>query len=760
MKINQLIGTSVLAFLAASGTSALAQPVPSSSSEAPSEVDEEEVEGAEILVFGRLRGVGESVQKVPIAITALDSEMLRAANSIDIADLGSLAPNVQTPLVGNTAAFPNFSIRGIGVNTSLRSVDPAVNIIQDGMVIAFQAGALASTFDLEGVEILRGPQGVLFGRNATGGAIALRTRRPGEDFRFYGYASYGNFNTVDINASVEGALAGPNILGKLAVIYRRSDGFVKNTNQGTFVPAPGNPSGAPVLHEEGYVGALDQLTIKPTFQLDFSDATKLVIFTQYQRFNDDGASGPRNFVPPPGNTTVPLQTQFGFTPPTGKYTTNLLDPGYLRLRAGHVIGELTNELGAAQLVTIAAYRRINYDATSPLNGSPFVLFITPDNRDDNKQISLESRLNVPFADDKFEFLLGGFYLRAETDVEFFSITTNAPANPLTRSYATAPFSQDTVAHAAFANLDWHLTDRLTISAGGRYSTEEKDFTGSPNTPCIGESFANCPQTFTNVKKRWNNFSPRFVANYELDNLLLYASYVEGFRSGNFNSRVRVAAGFTPANPESVASYEVGLKSTLFDRALRLNLSAFQSDYKDIQQVLTTSIGGAASVQSLFNAASARIKGLEAEIVVRPVRGLQLETNLGYTDAKFRTFTIPVAGVGDATKLRFARIPKYTASVAAQYTHDMSDDRSVNGRIAYDWKSSYVTDLQNTPALEQGSYGLLNASLTYEQDGWSVGIFGRNLTNVEYFDLGSRSVAYVAYGGQARTYGIRASFEFN
>jgi len=727
---------------------------------APPEKAAEDTGIADIVVFGQRRSAGESAQKVPIAITAVDARLLRDANTVDITSLGSLAPNVQTPTVGTTPGFPNFSIRGIGVNSSIRSVDPAVNIIQDGMVLAYQAGSLASTFDLEGVEVLRGPQGVLFGRNATGGAISLRTRKPQEKFQFLADVSYGNFNSLDVNASVEGKLGSDAVLAKLAVLYRRTDGYITNTNKGIFVPAPGNPTGAPILHRTGQIGGLDELTIKPTFTFKISDATELTLYTQYQRYNDS-ASSPRNFVSPTG-PTVPLQTVYGFTPTAGKYETNLVDDGYLRLREWHAIAEMVNTIGAAKLTTIAAYRKVSFDSTVNLSGSPFTLFFFPDNQEDNKQYSFESRLNVPFAKDRLELTAGVYYLNSKINVLENRQQAGGAASPLTFIFTRGTFSQETEALAGFANIDWHVTDRLTLSAGGRYSSEKKDFTGAPLTTCVGQSFANCPQTFASRSKRWSDFSPRAVANFQItDRILLFASYTQGFRSGNFNSRVTNVAGFQPADPETVNSYELGMKGDFLDRKLRVNISAFSEDYRDIQQVLTANIPGSGPVQTLLNAASARIKGVETEITIRPTAAFQIEANFGYTDAKFRTFTVPIPGVADPTKLAFGRIPKYTATVAASYHFGLPGlPGKINARLAYDWRSSFYSDLQNTPELRQKSYGLLNANLNYDAGKWSLGIFARNLTNVEYLDVGGRNLAYVSWGGQPRTFGVRATLKID
>lgn len=714
----------------------------------------------DIVVFGQRKSVGQSAQKVPIAVSAFDPALLRAASTINVTDLGALAPNVQTPTAGTTPGFLNITIRGIGINSSLRSADPAVNVIQDGMVLAYPAGSIASTFDVESVEVLRGPQGVLFGRNTTGGAIALRTRRPQANFQMLADVSYGNYNTLNAAASVEGAVnADGAILAKLAVIYQRSDGFFENTNEGVWTAAPGNPTGAPINHATGHLPGQDELTFKPTFVFRLDDRNTLTLFTQYQRFND-GATAPRNFLPT-GANPLPLGTTYGFTPTATGYRTNIAGGGYLRLREGHVIAELENKIGAATLTSTAAWRKIDMTSTVDFYGGPIPLFFLPDNPESSTQYSFETRLNVPLIEDRLDLTSGLFYLQYSADLtERRRFLTSIQTTPYTYRFAELKFHQNSRSYAGYLNLDWHVTDRATLSAGGRYTIDKKDFTGAPLVNCIGQSFANCAHTFYTVNKKWTNFSPRVVLNYQGDDVLLYASYTKGFRSGNFNNRVSdfvgfTAAAFTPANPETVDSYEIGMKSDMFDKRLRLNVSAFREDYKDIQQVLTLNLVGLPSIQTLLNAATARINGLEAEVIAQPIPALRLEGNFGYTDAKFKTFNVTVPGVSNPTDLKFARVPKYTASVAANLTIPVADNK-VEGRVSYDWRSGFFTDLANNPLTYIDGYGLMNASLTYDAGKWTVGLFGTNLANVDYAIAKGFSFAYAKWGGAPRTFGLRVT----
>lgn len=756
---------SISALLATTSFQAHAQvaaPTPDPTPAVPAMAQSAPANGGEqvqdIVVYGQRRAFGESAQKVPIAITAVDQRILSATNSVSIQDIGALAPSVQTASAGTTAAFPNFSIRGIGITSAIRSIDPAINIIQDGMVLAYPAGALAPTFDLDSVEILRGPQGVLFGRNATGGAISLRTRRPSDEFGIRLDLAYGNFNEFDANASIEGPLGTPDALGKIAILYRSNTGRYKNTNEGVFVPALGNPTGAPSNHPVSHIGDIDELTIKPTFLFKVGDGTTLTLFTQYQRFNDDGPI-PRNFAPPPGLATTQSSTDFGYTPTTKGYDTNIGDVGYLRLREGHVIAELVNDIGPGVLTTVGGWRYVRYDSTINLVGTPFPGLIVPDNRERNTEWSVESRYNVKLLDN-LELTSGFYWMQSDVDVLEKRNSAGPPGNPLRRRFVEGSFSQRTDAIAGFANLDWQITEKLKLSAGGRYSSEKKSIDYTPLAACTDDTYSVCGTTDLSSSRRWHKFSPRAVLTWTpADRILFYTSYTEGFRSGNYNPRTTdtTGVGVGPANPETVKAYEIGAKTDLFDRKVRFNLALYQSDYHDIQQIVT--VPGVAIVQMLVNAANARIRGVDAELTVKPIHSLELNANVGHLDAKYRTFDVPILGVSDPQSLQFPRIPKWTVYLAGTYTQDIpSLDATLSMRVSYDWRSHFFTDFLNTPGLDQKSYGLTNANLTFSRDNWSASIYGRNLFNVNYADTYGQTFAWVAYGGAPRTYGVRLTWK--
>lgn len=715
---------------------------------------------SDIVVYAQRRSAGAELQKVPMSVTAVDASTMAAAHTVDLRDIGRLVPNAQLDGVGTFPGFANFFMRGVGVSTSIRSIDPAINVIQDGMVIGYQAGAVLDTFDLEGVEVLRGPQGVLFGRNASGGAVVLRSRRPGNSTEVHADLTIGNSNTFDTHASIEGGLVPDLLNGRISFSMRRNSGFFDNTTKGTFVAVPTNPNitGQPIQHQTGGIPKTREYIVKPTFVLKPGTGTTLTLFTQYQNYDDGG--GPSYAYIPKQGTLSALQTAWGYYPTTGKYETNITTEGYTKIEAYHAIGEVVQTIGDKDSLTVTgAYRHIAYDSTLNVSGDPFDLTVFPNGREKNEQTSAEARYNGHVTDN-IEILLGGFYFDTTTNVQEYRVVRNNPLST-NRLYQINIWDQDVRSYAFFGNVDWRVIPTLTLSAGLRYSNDRKHMHIIPLASCTGQNFQGCPTTYFDSTKTWDNFSPRFVANYQpTDDFTFYASYSKGYRAGNFNARATTQdAAITPANPETVGAYELGAKTQFLDRHVRFNLTGFSEKYDDIQRIVQGSANGQA-VQSLFNAASATIKGVEVETSVLPFHGLRFDGTLGYTHAKYNSFVgltgLP-AGIS-ATDLEFDRVPKWTYHIEGSYTHDIGSGR-LSGRVAYTHRSHVFTDVNNTPELEQDAFGILDASLSYDRGALKISVFGRNIGNTFYADIRSRGTGYQAYGGSPRTYGVQAGYTF-
>jgi iron complex outermembrane receptor protein len=713
----------------------------------------------EITVSAEKKSTNQRLQDTPISITAITPQAMDDLHITDVTDIGRMAPNVELDGVGTFPGFANFTIRGIGVTTSVRSVDPAVNIFQDGMVIAYQAGAVLDTFDTESVQILRGPQGVLFGRNSAGGSVLLTTPLPTKDFHYGGDLTYGNFDEFDAHLVVQGPLLGSTVFGKVAVSERSNSGYFQNTTGGTFVPAPENPSGDPVQHATGNIPKTQEVVIKPTFLIDFNDDMQLKIFTQYQRYADGGGAS-RAYIPSQGVLT-PLETVFGYYPPTAKYTTNLADPGYTDITAGHFIAEYDWNIGNGTWTTTAAYRAVQYDATLEVDGTPFNLIVFPDNKENNNQESLESRYNGKIGD-QIEYVAGTYLFTDISRVtEKRALSGFLVGEPLTDTFDELnQWRQDDSTAALFGNVDYKVLPQLTLTAGLRYEYEYKKMHIIPLAPCAGENFTGCPSTYYDSQKHWEGLTPRFVASYAIaPDVMAYMSYSKGFTAGNYNARApTLATALVPTAPETVDAYEVGLKSQWFDRRLQANLSLYDNGFNNIQRTVDTT-NGTQPVQTLLNAANATIQGAELETSALLFKGFKVNLTAGFTDGRFNRITGLPAGV-DGTELQLDHVPKWTYDIGGKYEFNVPGLPGSFGLATdYAWRSMVYTDLYNTPQLIQAAYGLLNASVNYTDGPYQVRFFGRNLQDTDYVFIRSPGFGYQEYGGQPRTYGVEVAAKF-
>jgi len=726
----------------------------------------------EVTVFAERKAEGQKLRDVPMSVSAINGDIIDAAKLRSVVDVGRLSPNTQLDPVGTFPGFSNFSIRGVGNSNSTRSIDSPVNVIQDGMVIDYQAGAVLDTFDLESVEILRGPQGVLFGRNASGGAVVLRSRRPTGESNGHVDLTLGNANAREINAALEGSLVPDKVAARVAVMYRKNDGLFENTLKGTFVAVPNCPpapipagaicnvnniTGAGVSHATGPISGIDRLVIRPTVVFTPSDAVTFTLLTQYQNYDDGGGVARAAF---PSNGVIQNQQRlWGFTPKPGKYEANVQNTGYTKIEAWHAIGELEWRLGAGTWTTIAAYRDLTYKATLHVSGDPFDTLVFPNNVEKADQTSLETRFNGSFGD-KVDYLVGAFWLDAKADVRERRESRTNTSTAIT--YFDSPWTQDSTSKAVFANLDYKFTDQWTASAGVRYTEDDKDISLRPLVSC-GATPTGCDAlAYIPDSRSWSNTSPRVVLRYKpTEEMNFYASYSEGYRAGNYNARVgTVQALRTPANPETNQSIELGFKGEFLDRRLRTNLAIFNADYTDIQRTATV-LNSVPSISTLTNAGQATIRGFEVDASWLPIDALRIDLAYGKTDATYDELVGVTCPCGDklvATDLDFDKLAPWTASIAATWTTNVGEG-SLATRVSYARRPEYDTDFRNTVALRQEAFGLLDASISYDLGPWTFSVFGRNLENSVFVDIRSLGLGYQDYGGQPRTYGISVGRSF-
>jgi iron complex outermembrane recepter protein len=714
-----------------------------------------------VVVYAQRKSAGEAVQVVPIAEMAIGGQTLSEQHIQDLTQVGRLMPNVDLQQAGTYPLYPNFNIRGVGNVQSTRSIDPAVNIVQDGMVIGYQAGAVLDAFDLESIEVLRGPQGVLFGRNASGGAVVLRTPLPTDYYKGDADLTIGNANTIIFKGDVGGPIVDDKILGKIAIMSNNNTGLYDNTTNGTFVPTALNPCGCSPQHSTGGTGAIHEFIAKPTLLFNIDDDAQLKLFTQYLQANDGG--GLLRAVNIPGAPALPSQSLLGYTPSNAAYTENLVIPGGVHVQEQHAIAELDlNSIFGGTLTTTAAFRTVRYDNTTNSDGTPFNLVLFPNNAERNHEVSFESRYNGSIGD-QISYLAGVFLYESDDAVREQRALTGLAVGKAFSETADelTVWTQSDKTAAAYANVDYTPFDGLTLSAGVRYGYEGKNFDDIPLGLCAGTPFVGCPSTFYSSSKHWFSLDPRFVASYQIaPDHLVYVSVSKGDRAGNYNGRATtISAATVPTNPEKVWNYEIGTKNEFFDRRLRVNLTGFYEDYSNIQETVTVTFANQPAVQTLANAASAYVYGaeLEASFLVTPE--LRLDATAGVLRSHYNSFVGLATGT-DISKLQFEYVPDISTDIAATYTTEIPGiDGSFEARAAYHWQAADYTDILNTPIFRQNAYGIVDASLAYTKDDWRISAFGRNLQNTVFSTVITRGLSYFEGGGQPRTYGVEISYHF-
>ena len=717
----------------------------------------------------------QNILDVPIAITAISGDELdeRAANSV--AEAIIYAPNVTSTPGPNGGDDGGFFIRGVGQLDNSIAVDPGVGVYIDEVYIARLQASSIDLLDIERIEVLRGPQGTLFGRNTIGGAVSVVTQAPSfNDVSGRVRGILGSRDRYDLAASINLPVAEQAAL-RASVFTRQQDGFGENVN-----------TGATYGDIEEYGGRL-RFRFEPTERLEVNLSGDLLIgrgspaHTVLRAYNP--AAGIVVPVPPPGRpfflpgvspTGVPLPADVGLdrsadrsqnfvsTPPI-----NDVDNFGLSM---NIRAELTDSL---LLRSITSWRSYEEQTFNDFDGSAYVLYDNS-NAIDQEQFSQELQLAGDFGDTA-QFLLGAYYFKEDVSnrVELCTGTT-APRGVDRCLRSINDIALDIESFAVFGQASVALTDWLEVFGGARWTSETKtqsflsilDNTDGVVTllppfvmPPPGTTRVALP--FTTVENTFEAFTPKVGVNVELnENIRLFASFSEGFKSGGFTGRPSNAL-IEPYDPETVESWEIGFKSELLDRRLRLNGSVFTSDYKDIQLLVFTPISGLFETR---NAGDARIRGFELEANARIKDGFNIYANVGHLDAQYQRLSPQVANITLDTPLPLTA--SWTWSAGGQYIIPMGSDGSeLRFRADYNYRTKVSYQLEADPLEVQAGFGLLNTRATFAfPDDWlDVSVFVTNLTDEEYFasaqdTLAGNGTAFASIG-KPREWGLELNFRF-
>ena len=733
-----------------------------------------------IITTSTKRAQAQAAQTVPVAGTFLTADMISLNQYNDFLEIARMVPNANFRETNTFPGVQRFWLRGVGVTFSVPNFDPVIGVISDGVYIAQNIAAILDTFDMESVEVLRGPQGTLFGRNMAGGAVLARTRRPGtdEDVRAIGKFIYGKHNRIDAAFSVSAPIVRDKFAAKLAVQYRDREGWINNLYEG------GKP-----------IGDVRTLHIKPILVFTPSENLDITILGEYFQRRGDGAVA-MSFPPGPNleGITNPLLPEGGRA-----WNETWIEQDRLPSHSDHdnwrLTAEINYDMGHGTLTSITGYMEVDALSGADFDGLPPPVMVSETRiYIASEQFSQELRYASDFSD-KFDFTVGLYYFeqdlfygeqrlqgsRIGRDIQGVQL----PGNPDGLG-APGHSRLDHKNFAAFLETHTKLTDQLTLTVGGRYSVEKKEaWVGFVNgTSCVSSGYAfmglkefECLYgpadgfDFTD-KETWKNFAPKIVLDYQVnDDVLLYASWAVGHRSGGWSFRASVRdllrdrPGFY--DRERVSSYELGVKADWADDRLRTNLAVFYSDWKDIQRNLQVGVEGGDIFQFTLNAEKSWVWGIEFETnailatdFLTSGDSLRFDGSLGWIDSGYDSF-VDFDGdqIDDGPDAIFDS-PDLTAYLGLTYEHPVGNGGGyMTWRVSYNYTSQYWTDPKQLNNLAHySSKDIMDLFVRFDSgdDRWHASFFVKNALNDQFYESRVTFVANsfgVALPGMPRTWGI-------
>ena len=765
----------------------------------------------EIVVTAQKRE--QSLQDVGVAVITVSGETLDQMNVTNSTQLAELTPNMSISSDRPNQSFP--SIRGVGSAVRAPGVDQGVAIYLDGVQVDSGGANLFSVIDLAQVEVLKGPQGTLYGRNAIGGVINMTSTRPSEEFQGNIKAGLGSDGYTELGGTIEGSLVDDVLTGRISAVYKENDDYTENVFPGV----------------DGY-GSQENTNVRAT--LSYTPTDRLQADLTFDHSNIEGDSTPWQTVAsdsgllgPVSNGQAIAGVLAGIVVPS--YTENdndirSLNHNFDSVASSEINGvalKIKYELSdTMELVSITGGRDTTYISTEDLDASPNSYLDVVSNNDFE---SFTQEFQLQYSSDNLTGVVGFFYADSELD-NTFSVDAFREFNVLGGSApATTNRISNTESFALFTQWDWNVTDNLKLIAGLRYGESEKDvsltqttFTDIPfaaqlagldqcfvNAPGVNpEDQPACLTAFVPARvgsnsgsAEFDRVSPKIGLTYQAtDDVMLYGSITEGYRDGGLSGDIRTFSRF---EEEVLTSYEVGVKSELVDGTVRLNASVFYYDYEDLQLELSDITAAGDIVMTVLNAGEAKLSGAEVELLWAATDNFTLGVNVGVLDTEYDTVAqapgVDIGFLKDGNE--FPQAPSKQLSIVPQYSFEAFGgelnwrteinyaDESfedfenggfagadagtltgvgiVNNGFAFD-PSLIVSsgDLVDTEIKESST--LVNTSLSYIRDNYEVTLWARNLLDEDVVDqrryISGVVQTQVRYGNP-RTFGINAKYRF-
>ena len=706
----------------------------------------------EIIVTARKKE--EPLQETPVTITALTDAKIQKLYATDLKDLGMSVPN----LVINQAASGSFSnsaavfMRGIGNSDIDSTIDPPIGIFIDGVYVPRSSNSNLDLFDVEQVEVLRGPQGTLFGRNTTAGAIVVRSKRPTGEFGAKARLTMGEYGRRDLRVAVETPLS-DTVNAKISVLQQKSDGFYK----ARYLTHPDYSVQGQMSYEyDGDyqdTGGDDLFSVRPMLEFNPNENFTLTLIGEYSK--------DRSEPTPAINAAKPnmvLSRVYG-RPGTGysNIGTYNFGPGYIHADIKGLTAEAVWELEGGTLTSITNYRETEYQYKGEIDWTDAPMFGIV-RTEPHEQKSTELRYNTDLSD-RLSLTAGIYYFEQEYELRRDTFINTSGAF---LAHIIGVTTQTHEQQSVFADLTYAISDRLNFSFGGRYTKEEKSFMQKPFS--VGNQAAEIYKD-----DEWSNFGPKVGIDYQIDeDKLLYATLARGFKSGGFNGRGGTPTTLGPFDEESVDALEIGLKAD-WGSTLRTNVAFYLMRFEDLQRTVIRPLinCGCPNPQETItaNAAEAEIKGIEIEIEWVPSDNFNLGVALAFNDAGYEEYFADVFGTGaqDYSGLPLQNAPDITAAINMSYSIDMANNASTVINLGWQYHDDLNASVTGYAPADIDARGLLNASIDYipAEGNWRISAYGKNLADdVDKIAVTNVSVLFdLAFYSNPRVLGVELAWEY-
>ena len=676
----------------------------------------------------------ETLQEVPIAVTAFSAQKLDDFNVEDLSDLDAQVPNLTVYAARGSSSTITAYIRGVGQADPLWGVDPGVGIYLDDVYIARPQGALLDIFDVERIEVLRGPQGSLYGKNTIGGAIKYVSRGLDPDFGGMASLTLGTANQQDLKVGINAPLGESGWVARFAGANLTRDGYGENIRTGQDVSDKEIVAGRFTL---GYIGS-DVWNLQ--FTADSIDDASAVRGARMLAVN--------RFAP----TVLPLNDRYDVRNGMRNVNDTTME-GY-----GLTFNYKINDDWSFKSVT--AQRESDTETNIDFDTLPNIIAdVTAFYSDE--QFSQEFQVNYDNGGN-FTAVGGIYYFNAEAGGTVLN-------NFFNLSFGNTNGQVDTDSIAFYGEGTYRFNDQWALTLGGRWTSEDKA------VDIFNQTFTDA--TFTvpratvsdlNDEVSFDNFSPKISLDYQAtEDMLLYGLISRGFKSGGFNIRANISAvpaSGEPFDDETLTTYELGAKVAFADQSWFLNAAYFYSDYKDIQLSIFTTIPNSnppAFFGDFTNAGAATVQGVELELFGQLSERWVLQGNLGFLDTEYDEYI--TAGVNVADQQKFTNAPDFAGALSIQYIHPLANGGEIRSRLGYSYQDKVYPTTDLSEAIAQDGYGLWSGSVIWQvNDQWRVALEGNNLADEEYRTTGYNIAALgilTGFYGAPRTVALTASYQF-